>query len=195
MLPTIREIRRLTEAGVLTPQSLRLALEPGDLDLIERTPSITIWYPVEIQDRFNLVIREALGGHDADLIEFSRRTAEEVLSVRAMQFLLMGVRRLRVSAGPNLIRMAHFAFSFGQWQFIGDDLRDFRVVGTGLEPMPDTFRYATQGFIEHLAADITQEPIRCHSTRHRWGEIEFEASVRREVRLTPPDAPDTLSQR
>lgn len=173
MVPTVRELRRLRDTGEVTPQHLRLRLEPADLELIDQTPSLTIWYPVEVQDRLNLMIREVRGGRDEDLTAFSRETASDVLSVKAMQFLLLGVRRLRVQLGPNLVRMAHFAFSFGHWQFVGDDLLDFRVVGRELDAMPDTFRHSIQGFIEHLATDLAGEAVNCQSSRDNWSEIEF----------------------
>lgn len=177
MRPTVRRLNQLMETDGAARAAVSDLLDAEDLALLEQAPLLTLWYPVARQGNLLGVLRELLGGGDDAVLTFAHESAEEVLQSPALRVLFAGAGRITTKLGPALTRMARFGFSFGDWRFEGDDLTDFRIIASEMEPMPDDVRLNVQGFIEFLASSISGRTVRCQSTRESPGRIVYRAST------------------
>jgi hypothetical protein len=176
MLPAARRVSELRGARRIDDVAWG-RLEDADRELVDKLPSLTIWYPIACQGRLLRLVRDAHGGTDQSLLDFAHQTAGEVMRAPALRVLLRGASLLQSRLGPTLVRMAGFGFSFGTWRFEGDDLTDFQVIAQGVAAMPDEVRINIQGFIDHVASQLAEQRVRCRSTRPEAERIVFEARV------------------
>jgi hypothetical protein len=176
--PAFSRVKQYLTGGKLGGYDLSRHLAPGDVDLLAFEVHPTLWYPIDLYDRLIHVVCDCDGaGEEGFYASFGAREADVVLSSRPLRALVDGASAFGKRSGVALVKLAHLAFSFGEWRYTGSSLTDFRVEATDVGPLPDTLRYVLEGFMSSLASRLTGELISVTSVRPARDWIAFTGFV------------------
>ena len=176
--PAFSRVKQYASGGKLGGYDLSRHLEPGDVDLLAFEVHPTLWYPIELYDRLIHVVCDCEGaGAEGFYASFGAREADVVLSSRPLRALVDGASAFGERSGAALVKLAHLAFSFGEWRYTGGSMADFRVEATDVGPLPDSLRYVLEGFMSSLASRVSGEFISVTSVRPARDWIAFSGSV------------------
>ncbi|MCG8592065.1 MAG: hypothetical protein MJE66_22440 [Proteobacteria bacterium] len=178
-LPLCR-INRLISAGKLDEKALSQHLSAEDIDLLGQSCHPTLWYPVEIHDRMMRVLCDCEGA--GDMPTYGRRfgwsESDRMLEKGAIGALVERGSVFGNRAGVVLVKLADLAFNFGEWRYVGDNMTDFEVEGTDVEDLPESMRFALEGFISLLASRVSGSEVCTCSQRDVHDRVVFSTTLR-----------------
>jgi hypothetical protein len=176
--PIVNLTHELLGSGQISRQQLETRLESSDLGLLEVKPEPTLWYPIASAERIELFVAEVLGRDIEEMMrEIGGAAARRVLAQPGIRTFIEGARKHGERMGHILAGLGALVVDFGDWRFEGDMFSEFRVRAMEVEALPDTTRYATEGFIEVLAQKLIERPANVSSQRPSRGHVVFDVRV------------------
>ena len=176
--PILNLTHELLDSGRISRDQLELRLEASDLGLLDSKVEPTLWYPIASAERIELFVAEVLGRDVEEMMrEIGGAAARRILVQAGIRTFIEGARKHGERMGHILAGLGALVVDFGEWRFEGDIFSEFRVQATEVEALPDTTRYATEGFIEVLAQELIERHATVSSQRPSRGHVVFEARV------------------
>ncbi len=164
-LPTWERVTALAAENRVSRDELELRLEAEDLEILDRKPEPSLWYPIASLDRLSHVLVDLEGG---GCIEYQkamgRQAVESLLSRSSIRNLVEAAAKQGDRAGHSLMGVGSLVYSFGHWSFEGD-MREFSVEFSEAEPFSDLSAWAVAGFAEELFERITGSSFEVTFTR------------------------------
>lgn len=167
---TVDLLKEAIANGRISTEVVTARLEARDLRMLDEKIESSLWYPADSLHRISELLMEELGKGRDDydfMVEIGRSSAERfrregVFAAFIREAEKRGDRMLTV-----LIKLAELALNFGEWSFEGEIKRDFSVTVRDCSGLSDTMRYSTLGFIETLACELTQTPMKAATRREK----------------------------
>ena len=182
----VEDLRRLSEAGRLSPEELEAALTADDLRLLDEKVLPGLWYPLGSYQRLTeLLLRTEGGGSNAYVVARGARADERLFAAGLYQQLArgdeIGARKRAKNERWNeheanlMASLAGAIFSVSRWRFVGDPgvPGTSRIEVSEAGALPEVSRFAAQGFIEYTASRLSGAPIRVTSERPAPDRIVF----------------------
>jgi len=170
------DLMRLVEKGVLRRESLEIALEPGDIALLESKPPASSWVPIAAYARIvDLLLRFEGRGDPAYLRTRGARSAERLFDSGLYAQLRHG-NALRVLSeekgeevfterdGRLMTTLAGAIFNFGVWSFRRIQ-GGYEVEARESAALPEVMRYAVEGFLGVMTSRTSERDVRVTSKR------------------------------
>jgi hypothetical protein len=182
-LMSVQGVKRLMAEGRLSREEVEFELHRDDLRFLEEKILPAGWYPVEAFDRFASISVDVLSdGDPGHLAELAEDAAARILGSQAYQGFIDSAKAGRESsrARSSVLTMAQLMLSFSRWELDSETAggRRFEIRVTDAGDMPETLRYAGQGFVQHLATIVAEEPCTVSSERLDQETIIFRGRTR-----------------
>jgi hypothetical protein len=182
-LMSVQGVKRLMTEGRLSREEVEFDLHRDDIRFLEEKILPAGWYPVEAFDRFASISLDVLAdGDPAYLAGQGEDAASRILGSQAYQGFIDSAKSARQSsrARSSVLTMAQLMLSFSRWELDSETAggRRFEIRVTEAGDMPESLRYAAQGFIQHLAAIVADEPCTVSSERLDQDTILFRGRTR-----------------
>lgn len=170
------DLMRLVERGALRREALEVALEPGDLEVLESKPSHEDWVPIATYARIvDLLLRFEGRGDPAYLRARGARAAERLfdsglytqLRHAAALAALSEVKGKDVFTerdGRLMATLAGAIFNFGVWSF-RDAATCYAVEARDSAALPEVARYAAEGFLAVMTSRTSLREVNVSSRR------------------------------
>jgi hypothetical protein len=168
----------LLDSGRISRDQLEVELEPSDLGLLDSKLEPTLWYPIASAERIELFVAEQLGRDIEEMMrEIGGAAARRILVQPGIRTFIEGARKHGERMGHILAGLGALVVDFGNWRFEGELFSEFQVRATEVEALPDTTRYATEGFIEVIAEELIERSTAVSSQRPSQSHVVFEVRV------------------
>ena len=182
-LMSVQGVKRLMAEGRLSREEVEFELHRDDIRFLEEKILPAGWYPVEAFDRFASISVDVLSdGDPARLADQGEDAAARILGSQAYQGFIDSARAGRESsrARSAVLTMAQLMLSFSRWELDSETAggRSFEIRVSEAGDVPETLRYAGQGFIQHLAGIVAEEPCTVTSERLDQDTIIFRGRTR-----------------
>ena len=165
----VQGVKRLMSEGRLSREEVEFDLQSNDIRYLGDKILAGAWYPVTTFVRLVSIAVDAFSDGDlAYLAEQGEASAERVLGTQAYQDFVAAASNRRDAAGPgaSVLTITQLLLNFGRWELdAGSNARHFEIRVTNVGDLPESLRYAGQGFIQHLASIVAGEPLRVSSER------------------------------
>ena len=177
-----RDLLAMVESGRFSRVALERRLQPQDLELLEKDPLPTSWYPVATYDRMLRVLMDIEGnGEVAYLVNRARKAMEALMSggiYRQLERAQVVVREQGKGwferSGHILATLPTAFFDKGSWKLSADEVKKtFVLEGSGLDGMTDNVAHIVQGAIEYAAEQLTEASAKVSVQRSRAGRVVF----------------------
>ena len=182
-LMSLQGVKRLVKDERLSREEVEFELQADDLRLLDEKILPEGWYPVASFDRFASIVIEARSDGDPSyLAEQAESGTALALGSHAYQAFL-DVARMGPGAarpGPLMLAMVRLMLNFSRWELDSEssDGRSFELRVSDASDVPETLRYAGQGFIQSLATICLGEPARVTSERLDQETILYRGAAR-----------------
>jgi hypothetical protein len=170
------DLMRLVEAGALRREALEVALEPGDIELLESKPPHSAWVPIATYARIvDLLLRFEGRGDPAYLRARGARAAERLFDSGLYAQLRHGaaLAALREVKGEDVFTerdgrlmatLAGAIFNFGTWSF-RNAATCYEVEARDSAALPEVARYAAEGFLAVMTSRTSLSEVNVTSRR------------------------------
>jgi len=183
----VDDVERAASEGRVREEVLHARLAPADLDLLEEKVRPGGWYPIDCYRRLSELLLAVEGGGDpAYIAQRGARAAERLFASGLYDQLRTGEAHAQhvrerggewtESDGNLMATLAGVLFNFSYWRFeVADDdePEDFRIEVTDARELPEMARLAAEGFIQHSAERLAQEPFEVRSERPSANHIVY----------------------
>ena len=178
------DLLSLIARGEITRMAVEVELRQEDLVLLDSKPAAFAWVPIGSYARvLDILLRVEGGGDVAYLRRRGARAAERGFDSGVFAQLRHGavIGELTESSGKPVFKeldgrlMASLSgsiFNFGAWGF-RDTGECYEVEARNVTPMPDSTRYAIEGFLEVMTARTSLHEVRVRSRRMGSDRIVF----------------------
>lgn len=178
------DLLALLERRVLSRQELELALEPGDIELLESKPPPTAWIPIAGFARIVELLLKIEGRGEIDYLRRRGARAAERLFDSGIYAQLRhgavigelteagGKRVFKELDGRLMTSLSGAIFNFGAWSF-RDTGECYEVDARDVGPMPELTRYSAEGFLEVMTARTSLRKVAVTSQRVSPDRIVF----------------------
>ncbi|MCA9513262.1 MAG: hypothetical protein KC560_21305 [Myxococcales bacterium] len=186
----VGDIRKLVDDQTLSRAELERRLTRDDLALLDSQIAVSGWYDVRFYARCAELLRDALGdGDDGYLVQrgFDRGRAlieaglyQQMEYAKRPQVGQAMSREERFRAyGSDLrlfVTLSKSLLNFTEWSIVVDPEHAdrYRVVVAGADAYPDALAWATEGFVDAMAAS--------HGMRSLWRHARIDDRI--EFRMT-----------
>ena len=182
-LMSVLAVKQLVAESRLTREEVEFELQGDDIRYLDEKILAEGWYPVGSFDRLASIAVEVLSdGEFSYLAEQGEAAAARVLGSQAYQGFIDAAATGREAGGPgaSVLTMARLMLNFSRWELDRESSRgrEFELRVTEAGDLPETLRYAGQGFIAHLATIFTREPTRVSSERLDQDTVVFRSHTR-----------------
>ncbi|MHC4106932.1 MAG: hypothetical protein ACYSTY_02485 [Planctomycetota bacterium] len=176
--PIVELTHELLDSGRISRDQAESALGLPELRLLDEKLEPTLWYPIASAQRIEFFVAETMGWDVAEMMrDLGITAAKRTLHQSGTRNLIEGARKHDKRMGHIIVGLGSLIVNFGEWKFHGDVFGEFRLDATGMDPFPETTRYATEGFIEVLAHELTGHPAVATSERPSPSHIIFEGRI------------------
>ncbi len=174
----VQGVKRLVADGRLSREEVEFELRAEDIGYLDEKILPASWYPVTSFDRFAAIAIDSLGdGDSAYLVEQGEAAAPAILASEAYQGVIGSIQAGREGTRSRLsmLTMVQLMLNFSRWQLDsesgGGQRFEVRVSDAG--DLPESLRYAAQGFMQHLASVLAGGPCSVSSERLDQDTILF----------------------
>ena len=165
----VQGVKRLIREGRLSREEVEFDLQSDDIRYLADKILVDAWYPVASFDRLVSIALDALSDGDlVDLVEQGETGAARALGTQAYQDFVAAARNRSeaVEPGSSLVTITQLLLNFGRWELdASSGSQHFEIRVTDVGDLPESLRYAGQGFIQHLATLLAGQPFRVASER------------------------------
>jgi len=170
-------VRELIDRGETSELALQVRLSPEAFAALETKIEPSLWYPLHVSEELSRVVVDLAGdGQIAYLRSMARDTLSYMLERDTFRSFIEGAMSQKGREGTNLVGLAALVYSFGQWSYEGDDLRDFTVTINEAAPLADTACETIAGFMQALVAHCTGDAIQIEQARPTSDKVIFRAA-------------------
>ncbi len=174
----VQGVKRLVADGRLSREEVEFELRAEDIGYLDEKILPASWYPVTSFDRFAAIAIDSLGdGDSAYLVEQGEAAAPAILASEAYQGVIGSIQAGREGARSRLsmLTMVQLMLNFSRWQLDSESGggQRFEVRVTDAGDLPESLRYAAQGFMQHLASVLAGGPCSVSSERLDQDTILF----------------------
>jgi hypothetical protein len=182
-LMSLQGVKRLVRDGRLSREEVEFELQADDLRLLDEKIVPEGWYPVASFDRFASIVIEARSDGDPSyLAEQGESATAEVLGSQAYRAFIDAARMGQGATrpGPSMLTMVRLMLNFSRWELDSESMdgRSFELRVSDAGDLPETLRYAGQGFIQSLATICLGEPSTVTSERLDQETILYRGGTR-----------------
>jgi len=174
----VQGVKRLVADGRLSREEVEFELRAEDIGYLDEKILPASWYPVTSFDRFAAIAIDSLGdGDSAYLVEQGEAAAPAILASEAYQGVIGSIQAGREGTRSRLsmLTMVQLMLNFSRWQLDSESGggQRFEVRVTDAGDLPESLRYAAQGFMQHLASVLAGGPCSVSSERLDQDTILF----------------------
>jgi hypothetical protein len=176
----VDRIQSYLTSGALSRERLEVRLEREDLGPFDGEKIVGgFWYPAARYERLLELIHELEGGRPEALIEYGRRSAEQLLGASAFSamFEATAKRTADEGAGPLLVKLAEVVLNFTRWKFLGTSLDAFTIEVTEAQDYHELARRSVEGLIEVFGSRLFGRKLLVTSERPSQDRILYRARV------------------
>lgn len=167
-------MRQMEKDGVVTRAELEKRLSPEALRYLDETIVPVLWYPVSAYSELSELNWEIAGNNRPEFqLEAGRRAAERLAASGPYKSM-----NAKISDWGQRITDEQASLFSALYNFLNVNVRDDpptrSIELTGAAPLPESWRFATQGFIDYLARRNRNERIKVTSERPTPDKIVFQ---------------------
>jgi hypothetical protein len=174
------DVKRLVQTGKIAQDELTSSLKPEDLEYLDEPVLPTLWYPIDVFDRYlELLWRVDGGSREEYLVRRGAAAAERIFASGTYADLMATAEKW----GGNQIAMALIGLSsqlhnFTRWQLVGNfDDDEFDIEVCDAKDYPEVARLTGQGFIEKLYSRSSNRDLTVTSRRPSSDRVLFHVEV------------------
>ncbi len=177
----VDDVQRLLAAGRLSREELEAQLTGEDLEILDAKVNPTAWYPIDTYERaVDLLARKQAPLRTQEyLIERGALAAERLAELDIYSQLDATAEHMGVRVGKMIVTLSRAIYNFTAFHFEpGTDGVSFSIRVEDAAAFPEAARFATQGFVEHVASRAAGYAIRVTSERPSHDVVVYRARQR-----------------
>ena len=166
-------VREALEQGRLTQEQLELRLDARSLEIVDRKPEPSLWYPITCHEALVTLADELnnTGGSDVAR-DRGREVMTRLLQAEHLNRIVCEARRRGERAGSLVIALPRMLMNFGDWKTSGG-LDDLVVEASDVAPLHEPMRFGFEGSMEALIEHLGGEKVEVWSDRPTPDTIVF----------------------
>jgi hypothetical protein len=183
----VEDVRALRDTGRLSRDQLELALEAGDLALLESKIQPALWYPIESYRRLSELLLYAAGDGDPEyIVDRGRRAAQRLwesgLYVQLQHGEEKAAKARRTGAAFTerdarvITTLSGSIFNFTRWSYRVEQTDTVMEVSEAA-CFPDVSMLSARGFLEYVVGRLRRAETRVTATRTAPDRVEFRFPV------------------
>jgi hypothetical protein len=175
----VEDVNRLRKSGAISKADLASAIKPEEMKYLDEAVEPGLWYPLGTYGRLlDLLCRKEGSDRPDYLIDRGARAAERMMSQGAYRHFLSAANRWGESAGKAMVQLAQALYGGSRWSAsYSGEAHTAEIVVDDAGSVPESARYAAQGFVKALFTRIEGADVEISSRRPRADRIVY--SIRR----------------
>jgi hypothetical protein len=171
---TWEELNGHLQAGRTSREQVEVRLNPEALQIVDEKLEPSLWYPLAHVDAITEVNAAVTGDSGRDYYKgMGKQAFDRLMSRSSFKIFFEGAMANRERAGTTLIGLSGLVYSFGEWEWSGEELSNFTVEMTDATPMASFREFTAAGFIEALAAHTVGDRLQVTVARPTRDRIVF----------------------
>ncbi len=174
----VDDVQRLLAAGRLSREELEARLTGEDLEILDAKVNPTAWYPIDTYDRAVDVLarKEAPLRTEEYLVGRGLKAAERLAALGIYSQLDATSEHMGVRVGKVIVTISRAIYNFTSFHYEpGTDGVSFSIRVEDAAAFPEAARFATQGFVEHVASRAAGYAMRVSSERPSHDVVVYRA--------------------
>ncbi len=174
----VDDVQQLLAAGRLSREELEARLTGEDLEILDAKVNPTAWYPIDTYDRAVEVLarKEAPLRTEEYLVERGLKAAERLAALGIYSQLDATSEHMGVRVGKVIVTISRAIYNFTSFHYEpGTDGVSFSIRVEDAAAFPEAARFATQGFVEHVASRAAGYAMRVSSERPSHDVVVYRA--------------------